>query len=199
MDAQGYGLRLSSPKPPRRHRGTLYATLFALSALLAGCAAATVGPENTIQGRWHRLAEPITEDPFQTFATEYFEFRPGGVLASLLFDQGPRLMWTTGTGQHILSGAGQTTINGKCRQGRRCYEPYARRAIAEQGLQRCLVSSCQLSKGTKLSSRTSHCVPFVESGECMNHTRWPSSMRAPCVRWGMTDMRWRRTPSRFSP
>ena len=93
-----------------------------LALLLVGCAKLTLDRETAIQGRWHRIAEPNLHDPFQSLASEYIEFRPNGVLACLLFDQGPQLFWTTSTGEYVVSDTHQVTIKGKCWQGWQSYD-----------------------------------------------------------------------------
>ena len=96
-----------------------------LAVLLAGCAHSTVDRESAIQGRWHRISGPNAGDvgdPFFSLAGEYFEFRPHGVLARLLFDQGPQLFWTARMGEYLVSDTDQVTIKGKCWQGWQSYD-----------------------------------------------------------------------------
>ncbi len=106
---------------PLCQRVRLRAAALAVIVALAGCAYAAAGRESAILGRWHRLAEPNLDDPFQTLASEYIEFAPNGVLVSLLFDRGPGRFWTATTGEYSVSGADQITISGRCWQGWRSY------------------------------------------------------------------------------
>jgi hypothetical protein len=95
-----------------------------LTILLAGCANSTVDRESAIQGRY-RISGPNTgyvSDPFGSLAGEYFEFRPHGVVAGLIFDQGPQVFWTKTAGEYSVSDMDQITIKGKCWQGWQSYD-----------------------------------------------------------------------------
>jgi hypothetical protein len=112
---------LNTPDFVKRFRKTL-AVLLVWVILAAGCGNSPADRERSIQGRWHRVATTNVGDPFQTLASEYVEFHPNGVLASLLFDQAPQLFWTTMTGEYSVSDGDQIHIKGKCWQGWQSYD-----------------------------------------------------------------------------
>lgn len=115
-------LGLATLQLMKHHRKCLLPALIVLTILLSGCANSTEDRESAFQGRWHRVAKTDVGDPFQTLASEYIEFHPNGVLASLLFDKGPQLFWTTMMGEYLVSDSDHVNIRGKCWQGWQSYD-----------------------------------------------------------------------------
>jgi hypothetical protein len=118
---------LTTSQLPMRLRCDALAALLLLTMALVACRASPMDREAALQGRWHRLSDLSTSDsfvgdPFGSLAGEYFEFRPGGVLASLLYDPGPQQFWTTRTGEYAVASVDQVTVKGQCWRGWQSYD-----------------------------------------------------------------------------
>lgn len=111
--------RVNSSKLPRYRP---FLIVVGLVILMAGCKASTSDLSNKFLGRWHRAGQPGVSDPLGTLASEYIEFYPNGILASLLFDREPGLYWTTMTGEYLISEPDTVTIQGKCWQGWKSFD-----------------------------------------------------------------------------
>jgi hypothetical protein len=126
-------ITLDAVQSPKDHRVVVLFLPLVLAILLAGCGDSAVGGEDAIQSRWHRVTEPNVHDPFQTLASEYVEFRPQGLLVSLVFDQVSQTFRTTMAGEYAISAADQVTIKGKCWQGWRSHDCSERYRFDLQG------------------------------------------------------------------
>jgi hypothetical protein len=114
-----YGSTLHYIVPARLLAYSVAALL--LLVLLSACGA-PARAEERILGRWQRVGEPGVGDPLGTLAAEYVEFREDGLLAVLLFDQGPGTFWTTRTGGYAFSDQARIEIKGTCWRGMQSYE-----------------------------------------------------------------------------
>lgn len=102
-------------------------TLGLIAVLAAACGPTTQSVARDLLGRWERVGQPNVEDPLASLAAEHVEFREQGLLAVLLFDEGPGQYWTVGTGGYAILEPDRLQITGKCWQGfesRECAREY---------------------------------------------------------------------------
>jgi hypothetical protein len=107
-------LKLQERHTPWQWRRMMLALL--LLALFSGCRNTTDKTAAALLGRWQRISPAGPGDPNE-LSIEYIEFRPEGVLLTLIRDGASDTFWLNNSAAYSLTTSSQMEVVGTCWQG----------------------------------------------------------------------------------